>query len=418
MILSVYRFFKKGALKVFGIPLINKFLGFFLFQQLLNTIPSIKNVFLAMSIANIATKLLDNHFLQKIRLFLKQNFLAVVKLAPLFLALSYGLSDLIPLNSMFSIFAYQFGYGLFASELEGIPKYFAMFIFAPLYSLVAHKLHPWIDNAIEYQPDLKIEELDTFNNGIALDLNKVHTYFKRTCEANNIDGAKLHITPSGFSNAYAIGLFNNYSSVCISIGFLNDIILHNQDNPKKAYKQINAVLSHEIGHILNYHFLKRLVYSMLFIPFINLVSIQIGEGETKINKHIEGLVNGALCQKQEYEADSHATKMGHAKELTEALKIINGKLTPAQLNSDAPLTCLYNKFKLALLEGNQFYSMITEWKSTHPTTYNRIANLKSGNNKTPDNKNNAQNPLSILVSDTPYQDNPFDEDYVPRKNKK
>lgn len=55
--------------------------------------------------------------------------------------------------------------------------------------------------------------------------------------------------------------------------------------------------------------------------------------------------------------------------------------------------------------------------SMHPTIYNRIANLKSGN-KTPDNKNNAQNPLSILVSDTPYQDSPFDEDYVPRKNKK
>lgn len=410
MLLSIYRFLKKGALKVFSIPLINKFLGFFIFQHLSNTIPAIKNVFLVMSIVNIATKLLDNHFLQNMSLFLKQNFLAVIKLAPLFLALYYGLSDMIPLNNMISIFAEHFGFNLFINNNMPVEsKLFSTVIFSPLISLVSHKLYPWIDSAIEYQPNLKIAELAHFNNQIELDLNKVHTYFKRTCEANNIDGAKLHIIPSAFSNAYAIGLFNNYSSVCISIGLLNDIILHNQDNPKKAYKQINAVLSHEVGHVLNYHFLKRIVYSMLFGPFITFSSIKIGEN--KINKHIEDLVDGALFQKQEYEADSHAKKMGHAKELAEALKILNGKLTPAQLNSDAPLTCLYNKFKQVLSEGNQYLRMITEWKATHPTTYNRIAALKAGNNKT----NDSKNPLSILVSNTPYQESAFDEDYVPRK---
>lgn len=389
---EIYSGLKNIFRKTLNIPALGILLRYTLSSVF--SMPYVNKAILAVSLLQTAIPLLHSPLLN-IKLFLKQNCLAAIKLTPIFFMTNYAVSHFIPTNEILSLFYQSFGYtAIFSETLSWETTLFATFVFAPLYSLAAHRLLPWIYSGQKLTSTSTIQDILAFEDGSQLDFNAILNYFHKSCKTSGLPYINLYIIPSPFQNAFAIGLSPGYSCVGINIGLINSIIQNNANNPKRVYKQINAVLSHELGHILNRHVSKM---ALLSAPLdLALYNYQ------ELNKFLLNL----FSRHCEYQADDHAVKLSHSKDLIRALKVMNSaKISPNMTEN----SFLKNCFSSIMTEIQDIKCAINEWDSTHPTNLNRYDNIRKQKVDT--------HSLEILTSQTDYLDDPFDEDYMPKKSR-
>ncbi len=397
---KIYDGLKSLFLKILNIPLIGILVGYSLSNVLFEgNIPYLNTSMMALSLLQMATPIFRNNPLLNIKLILKQNLLSILKLTPIFLISAYAMQNVLSMQELLFLFCEQFGFSFFEINFTWEATIFSSLV-TPLIYFTSHTLFPWIYCGQELTPNSVIENIIPLSDDTQLNFNEVLNRFNKACQDSNLTSIKLYIIPSPFLSAFAIGRSHSKSSVCINSGLINNIIRINGLNSEAVYRQINAILMHELGHILNNHVTKQL---LLFTP-LNVVFYN--------NKSFQDLVGMAFSRKCEYEADNHAAKLGHSQDLIDGLKGLRNEPSSSQ-----PISNIFlSYFQSAMIEIDDTIGALKQWNASHPTNLNRYENLK---NQLPAVQS-AQyvNPLSILVSEKDYVENSDDEEYIPlMKNK-
>ncbi len=205
----------------------------------------------------------------------------------------------------------------------------------------------WLMKAKEVQPGEKTE---------GFDLNEIIEKLRHEEAVNLTQMPKVCVMDSETKNAFATGRSQNHAAIAITRGLLKEAKLHAKDDMAHAQRLIEAILLHELGHIVNGDIATKTVASVM-TGSIRVLSESLYEQrrkEHKIGTHKtvqKGISDDrvkpsflsrageyllfnwiipytgtllALClsRTREFAADDMAAKCGRAKDMAEAFELL------------------------------------------------------------------------------------------------
>lgn len=193
---------------------------------------------------------------------------------------------------------------------------------------------------------------------------------------------KLYVSPNPQPNAFATGRNPAHAAVCINTGILDYL----------DWDELRGVLAHEISHVKNRDILTSSVAAgvamgIMFTARMAMWGAMFGGGNSRDNEGSNPLaailmvvlapiaatvLQMALSRSREYEADASAARLlGTGEPLARALEKLElgAKRVPVDVNPAQAQAYIVNP-----LRGQSMRNMF----STHPSTADRIARLRSG----------------------------------------
>ncbi|MBS1825850.1 MAG: zinc metalloprotease HtpX [Acidobacteria bacterium] len=208
--------------------------------------------------------------------------------------------------------------------------------------------------------------------------SRIAPMVKRLCDKMGIPMPRLWIIPEGAPNAFATGRNPSHSSVAVTVGLLE---LMDDD-------EVEAVIAHELGHILNRDILISSIAATLgaAITMVGRMAFFFGGGRHSDEEEGGGSMLGglvmmivapiaamviqmAISRTREYGADAAAAKyMGTPRPMMNALRKLEGwsKRIPMDVS---PATS--HMYIIKPFNGEAMMRLF----STHPSTEQRIERL-------------------------------------------
>jgi heat shock protein HtpX len=205
------------------------------------------------------------------------------------------------------------------------------------------------------------------------------------CQRAGLPMPRLYIAPNPQPNAFATGRSPAHAAVCINSGLTQYL----------TWDEIRGVLAHEISHVRNRDILTSSVAAAIamgitFLARMAFWGALFGGGGGNANSRDGGnaigalmmmilapiaaaLIQMAISRSREYEADASAARLiGTGEPLARALEKleIGAKQIPAKVNPAQAQAYIVEPLRGRELMANAF--------STHPSTADRIARLRSG----------------------------------------
>lgn len=207
-------------------------------------------------------------------------------------------------------------------------------------------------------------------------------------------------------NAFATGRHQRHAAIAVTRGLLQ-AIRRGAKNPTEAKCLIEAVLLHELGHIVNQDILIRAVASILAGSICQMSQAFYEKKREKEASHPIGrffmfycliplsatLLSLCLSRTRELAADDVAAKCGHAKDLAGALSLLKddphrGEIRSPILDTFARMMCASTDptedqriaTQLKASETGflrKCYLQYLAWNSTHPPIEERIERMKT-----------------------------------------
>lgn len=210
--------------------------------------------------------------------------------------------------------------------------------------------------------------------------SRIAPMVKRLCDKMGIPMPRLWIIPEGAPNAFATGRNPSHSSVAVTVGLLE---LMEDD-------EVEAVIAHELGHILNRDILISSIAATLgaAITMVGRMAFFFGGGRHSDEEEGGGSMLGglvmmivapiaamviqmAISRTREYGADAAAAKyMGTPRPMMNALRKLEGwsKRIPMDVS---PATS--HMYIIKPFNGEAMMRLF----STHPSTEQRIERLSA-----------------------------------------
>ncbi|MFN7933766.1 MAG: zinc metalloprotease HtpX [Bryobacteraceae bacterium] len=210
--------------------------------------------------------------------------------------------------------------------------------------------------------------------------SRIAPMVKRLCDKMGIPMPRLWIIPEGAPNAFATGRNPSHSSVAVTVGLLE---LMDDD-------EVEAVIAHELGHILNRDILISSIAATLgaAITMVGRMAFFFGGGRHSDEEEGGGSMLGglvmmivapiaamviqmAISRTREYGADAAAAKyMGTPRPMMNALRKLEGwsKRIPMDVS---PATS--HMYIIKPFNGEAMMRLF----STHPSTEQRIERLSA-----------------------------------------
>ncbi|MCS7024748.1 MAG: zinc metalloprotease HtpX [Bryobacteraceae bacterium] len=200
---------------------------------------------------------------------------------------------------------------------------------------------------------------------------------KRLCERMGLPMPKLWVIPEHAPNAFATGRNPKHSSVAVTVGLLE---LMND-------REVEAVISHELGHILNRDILISSIAATVGAAITFLARSVMFFGGRRDDEENHGnflgglamvilapiaamLIQMAISRTREYGADAAAAKyMGSPEPMISALRRLDS--FARQIPMDVSPTSAH-MYIIQPLTGGSLMRLF----STHPSTEQRIAHLQ------------------------------------------
>ena len=195
----------------------------------------------------------------------------------------------------------------------------------------------------------------------------------------NIPVPRIYIIPSSSANAFATGRDPSHAAIAVTEGILN--LLNDQE--------IEAVLSHELGHVRNRDILISTMAAVLASAITTIAhwGMYFGSGDNRENRNpifvllllilapmAAALINLAISRSREYEADATGAHIcGDPLALASALAKVDQASQVLPMNKANPALS-----SLFLVKPNPS-SWFVNFLSTHPPTIERIKRLQEIN---------------------------------------
>lgn len=205
----------------------------------------------------------------------------------------------------------------------------------------------WLMNAKEVKPGEKAE---------GFDLNEIIEKLRHEEAVNLKVMPKVCVMDSETKNAFATGRSQNHAAIAITRGLLKEAKLHAKDDMAHAQRLIEAILLHELGHIVNGDIATKTVASVM-TGSIRVLSESLYEQRRKDRKidtdktaqtgvsndrekpsflarvgeyllfnwvipYTGTLLGLCLSRTREFAADDMAAKCGRAKDMAEAFELL------------------------------------------------------------------------------------------------
>lgn len=210
-----------------------------------------------------------------------------------------------------------------------------------------------------------------------------HSIVADLAQRAQIPMPRLYVAPNPQPNAFATGRNPANAAVCINAGLVDYL----------TWEEIRGVLAHEIAHIRNRDILissvaAAVAMGITFIARMAMWGAMFGGGN---NNNRDGgnalgalfmailaplaasLIQMAISRSREFEADASAAKLiGDGEPLARALEKLElgAKQIPVEVNP-----AMENAYIVSPLRGGE---SLARMFSTHPSTAQRIARLRSG----------------------------------------